>query len=49
LSEPITVPSGGFENYTFDVDVPKNATVRVELLPNNGGNLIWVDKIEVTR
>jgi hypothetical protein len=49
VSDPILVPSGGFENFTFDVDIKNKSTVRVEINPNNGGNLIWVDKIEVAR
>ena len=37
------------QDFEFDARVPWRATVRVEINPNAGGNLIWLDKIEVTR
>ncbi len=52
VGDPVVIPDGGagaFIDVPYEVDVPHRATVRVQINPNTGGNLIWVDKITITR
>ena len=48
-TQPVPAAGPGYDDVEFDVNVPWRATVRVTIDPNAGGNLIWLDKIEVTR
>ncbi|GLI26926.1 hypothetical protein ARHIZOSPH14_11680 [Agromyces rhizosphaerae] len=50
VGAPVLVPklaSGSYAEVEFDVAVPNGADVTVQLDPNTGGNLIWLDRIVV--
>ncbi|GAA2031350.1 hypothetical protein GCM10009819_14060 [Agromyces tropicus] len=43
------LPFGEYATVSFSADVPAGADVTVQLDPNTGGNLIWLDRIVVGR
>ncbi len=50
VGESVPLPSSTeFEDFRFETKVPPGATVRVEMNPNSGGEIFWLDKIKIVR